>query len=947
MRKYWYIVIIIVGLGGVFQIANAETSVLPPASIKNVRTDINLVNNNEVKLNNLNLLWHGLSTIVDNDKNLYFCLDEGKYYPSGNEYQVDLNQKIPGSVLWLMETFYQNQGKNQEIPNVPNYRDANELTRYSAIQLAIWKLSGGTFDDKIVNSNPLISDLCKEAAKQPSEDLSYQDLINKINNVKINAKGFNPDGEDGEYNIYKLEFEDNLDQETEKLFQIRNEDTSMDIELSKNGKKENITDNVTIEKDLNNRVIFIGVPKNLIDEENSINTTIYCSIASKLVTRQPYYLVCVTGGFYQSLGAYQTIERDLTTEISVDLDSSETTFSVLKHWDDLNNQDGVRPVELPVQLYQSNKPYQYTENESVTDGNEISFGDKQLLSEKNGWEYKWKNLPMNDSQGNRLYYTAREELDSEYTLSIQSTNDGTVLSMTNKYIPETTELCGSKIWDDQNNQDGLRPDSIEVQLLANGETVQTKTVTEQDDWAYQFLDLPKNKDGRPINYTILETPVSEYTVSIDGNNLINKHIPEETEIKGAKQWEDNNNQDGKRPESITVNLLADGEVISSKEVSSKDEWIYQFTNLPKYKDGSEIHYTVTENTIPNYVTSIDGFNLKNSYTPEETEIKGTKQWEDNNNQDGKRPESITVNLLADGEVVSSKEVSSKDEWTYQFTNLPKYRDGSEIHYTVTENTVPNYVTSIDGFNLKNSYTPEETEIKGMKQWDDNNNQDGKRPESITVNLLANGQVVSTKEISSKDGWVYQFTNLPKYKNGNEICYTVTENAVANYTTSIEGFDLKNSYTPGKTSVTTTKAWVDGDDQEGLRPQNIKVQLYANGKAYGKAVELSEDNKWTTTWMNLDEKDAGKMITYTVKELNVPDEYEVTYDDAEKGNIIITNTHDPKNNSVVGDNNSSDQPTNGIKTQQNYPSTGEAKQPFLYIAGCLVVLGTIYLWHKKY
>ncbi|WP_429964971.1 Cna B-type domain-containing protein [Enterococcus sp. AZ072] len=235
----------------------------------------------------------------------------------------------------------------------------------------------------------------------------------------------------------------------------------------------------------------------------------------------------------------------------------------------------------------------------------------------------------------------------------------------------------------------------------------------------------------------------------------------------------------------------------------------------------------------------------------------------------------------------------------------------------------------------------------MKQWDDNNNQDGKRPESITVNLLANGQVVSTKEISSKDGWAYQFTNLPKYKNGNEICYTVTENSVANYTTSIEGFDLKNSYTPGKTSVTTTKAWVDGDDQEALRPQNIKVQLYANGKAYGKAVELSEDNKWTTTWMNLDEKDAGKMITYTVKELNVPDEYEVTYDDAEKGNIIITNTHDPKNNSVVGDNNSSDQPTNGIKTQQNYPSTGGAKQPFLYIAGCLVVLGTIYLWHKKY
>ena len=41
-------------------------------------------------------------------------------------------------------------------------------------------------------------------------------------------------------------------------------------------------------------------------------------------------------------------------------------------------------------------------------------------------------------------------------------------------------------------------------------------------------------------------------------NFINTHQPETTEITGTKTWNDANNQDGKRPESITVILLANG-----------------------------------------------------------------------------------------------------------------------------------------------------------------------------------------------------------------------------------------------------------------------------------------------------------------------------------------------------------------------------------------------------
>ncbi|RRQ91184.1 hypothetical protein CUR52_15975 [Enterococcus faecalis] len=66
---------------------------------------------------------------------------------------------------------------------------------------------------------------------------------------------------------------------------------------------------------------------------------------------------------------------------------------------------------------------------------------------------------------------------------------------------------------------------------------------------------------------------------------------------------------------MTVNLLADGEQVDSKEVTANEDWMYAFTNLPKFKDGKEIVYTVTENQVPDYNTEITGYDITNTYTP--------------------------------------------------------------------------------------------------------------------------------------------------------------------------------------------------------------------------------------------------------------------------------------------------------------------------------------------
>ncbi|WP_227984864.1 Cna B-type domain-containing protein, partial [Streptococcus ruminantium] len=377
--------------------------------------------------------------------------------------------------------------------------------------------------------------------------------------------------------------------------------------------------------------------------------------------------------------------------------------------------------------------------------------------------------------------------------------------------------------------------------------VQSQKVSADTNWTYTFTNLPKYANGKEIIYTVSEEKVEGYETTVEGTNITNTHTPETTEVAGTKTWNDNNDQDGKRPKSITVNLLADGKVIKSQQVTAENDWKYTFTDLPKYANGKEIVYTVSEEKVDGYEMKVDGYNITNSYTPSTTSVKVNKVWKDKDNQDGLRPTSIIVNLLADGQVVSTTTIKpdANGDWNYTFTDLPEYKNGKKITYTVEEANTPNgYTSSVEGTTITNTHTPETTEVAGTKTWNDNNDQDGKRPKSITVNLLANGEVVQSQKVSADTNWTYTFTNLPKYANGKEIIYTVTENAVDNYTTTIDGHNITNSYTPGQTSLTVTKVWKDNNNQGGKRPGSIQVQLYANGEKLGEPITLTADNKWT-------------------------------------------------------------------------------------------------------
>ena len=468
-----------------------------------------------------------------------------------------------------------------------------------------------------------------------------------------------------------------------------------------------------------------------------------------------------------------------------------------------------------------------------------------------------------------------------------------------------TSVC--KEWDDADDQDGKRPQSILVQLYANGQKLGEPVVlNEGNGWSYGWSDLPVKQDGQTVVYSLKEVgriPGYESTVTGDvqtGFVITNSHTPELTNISGEKIWDDGDNQDGKRPESITVNLFANGEKIDSKAVKADAEgnWKYSFKNLPKYANGQLISYTVTEDVVPEYTAEISGTTIINKYQPGKTSISVVKAWEDGNNQDGKRPTDIKVQLYADGSKQGEEvTLNAGNQWSYTWSGLDEMKSGQKISYTVKEaGKVTGYDTVISGeaktgYVITNSHTPELTKISGEKIWDDGDNQDGKRPESITVNLFANGEKIDSKAVKAdaEGNWKYSFKNLPKYANGQLISYTVTEDVVPEYTAEISGTTIINKYQPGKTSITVTKAWEDFNDHNGIRPSEIKVQLYADGEAQGEEITLNAENQWTHIWTDLDERKAGELIDYTVKETENTDNYETTISGDAHTGYIITNT----------------------------------------------------------
>lgn len=385
-----------------------------------------------------------------------------------------------------------------------------------------------------------------------------------------------------------------------------------------------------------------------------------------------------------------------------------------------------------------------------------------------------------------------------------------------------TKINVTKVWDDDDNSAGTRPDSISVQLYGNNETIGKAVVLDEgNNWTYAFKDLPVyylynmsfklNKEDFSVEATYEEDKACDVTV--------------------RKVWDES--YTGEKPENIVIYLYANGIPRYGVYLNEAMNWEYTFKVLDKYdSNGNKITYSardMTSGSIGQVETTVKDAKIKNLHFQIINDDLKNESWYI----------EIRDTAIAGAELLNStndwsfdilglSEDASEDDFTYYYMyNNPHV---NVVDYKVKElNPSKLYVSKIsssqehvnplmptkdqvenerqcyldkDVTDLKTNFTIsnklETVNITVKKIWNDKNDKDGKRPGKITVHLLANGVVVKTVTISGSE-WTYTFTNLPKYDNGSLIKYSVNEESVEGYNSSISSsnntFTITNTHIP--------------------------------------------------------------------------------------------------------------------------------------------------------
>lgn len=385
-----------------------------------------------------------------------------------------------------------------------------------------------------------------------------------------------------------------------------------------------------------------------------------------------------------------------------------------------------------------------------------------------------------------------------------------------------TKINVTKVWDDDDNSAGTRPDSISVQLYGNNETIGKAVVLDDaNNWTYSFKDLPVyylynmsfklNKEDFSVKTTYEEDKACDVTV--------------------RKVWDES--YTGEKPENIVIYLYANGILSYGVELSEADNWEYTFKVLNKYdSNGNEITYSardMTSGSIGQVETTVKDAKIKNLHFQIINDDLKNESWYIEI-RDTAIAGAELLNSTNDWsfDIIGLSEDASEDDFTYYYMyNNPHV---NVVDYKVKElNPSKLYVSKIsssqehvnplmptkdqvenerqcyldkDVTDLKTNFTIsnklETVNITVKKIWNDKNDKDGKRPGKITVHLLANGVVVKTVTISGSE-WTYTFTNLPKYDNGSLIKYSVNEESVEGYNSSISSsnntFTITNTHIP--------------------------------------------------------------------------------------------------------------------------------------------------------
>ena len=179
-----------------------------------------------------------------------------------------------------------------------------------------------------------------------------------------------------------------------------------------------------------------------------------------------------------------------------------------------------------------------------------------------------------------------------------------------------TQLTVRKVWDDGNYYG--RPDSVKVNLLRDGQTVESVELTAETGWVHTFDKLDAD-----YTWTVEEeTAIPGYDApkyTVNGNEwvIVNSRPwvkPEEPgymDLTVRKVWNDNGFG---RPEFVTVTLYNGERAVDTVTLSAANGWSYTWRNLAEYDSWQIVESNIPKGYVPYYSARYGTVTITNTAT---------------------------------------------------------------------------------------------------------------------------------------------------------------------------------------------------------------------------------------------------------------------------------------------------------------------------------------------
>lgn len=274
--------------------------------------------------------------------------------------------------------------------------------------------------------------------------------------------------------------------------------------------------------------------------------------------------------------------------------------------------------------------------------------------------------------------------------------------------------------------------------------------------------------------------------------------------------------------------------------------------------------------------------------------KITVIWDDDNDRDGIRTKQEVYYLKLDpsGDKPSFKILEiparGKNKEEHAFGNIPYYWGD----YSLDGRNLDKYEKIVDGLKITYRHIPEKIDFNVNVVWEDEDNKFNTRPDKLDFSIDPKEED-NTYAIESSQNWEKSFKEF-KYEEGQEISYNLNFPDIEKYEKSVvkNGNDYTVSYKSklieagkidpiAKKDIIASKTWIGGPESDH---KQVELNLYRKTKSVGeelisKNYQVKEENsKFIYTWKDMPATNSkGEVYEYSVKELEIPENYELSQD----------------------------------------------------------------------